>query len=176
MAWYEGRSAAELLQELSVRIYESPLLELRLEGGWPSSGALTNVRLFLDFDTEVSMQGMAGFLENRGLDLPATIEMFRAVGAQQTADLLVKVQRIMETRGITAASLRADCDGHQEFEITTFRDLHGPAAADMAQEIGKVAENLYLYRQDVEDVYALIEAHIAEHHIEVIGALTEAGG
>lgn len=175
MAWYEERSAAELLEDLSIRIYESPLLERRLQGDWPSSSALTNVRLFLDFDTEVSMQGIAGFLENRGSDLPATIEMFRAVGARQTADLLLKVQGIMEAHGITAARLRADFDGHDEFEITTFRKLHGPAAGSMAEEIGEAAQELYLYRQDAEDAYALIEAYIAEHRVEVIGALREAG-
>jgi hypothetical protein len=173
MAWYEGRSAGELLEELSVRIYESPLLELRLKGKWPSSAALRNLGLFLDFDTEVSMQGMVGFLENQGLNLPATIEMFRTVGAQQTAEQLVEVQRIMDKHGITAAKLRADVNGRAEFEITTFRNLHGSEAAVMAEEVTQVSQNLYLNRPETEDVYALVEAYIAKHLTEVISSLED---
>src|SRR5262245_21592101 len=85
-----------LVDELAIRIYEPPLAPLR-ERIDVLPAALQILFLIIDFDTEVAMQGMLGFLENStGKYLPQTIEALGRIGAQRSADVLKRIQKIME--------------------------------------------------------------------------------
>ena len=58
--------------------------------------------LFLDFDTEVSINGMLGFLENSaGLRFPETIEAFDLIGASRTVAVLRDIETTLKRHGVT---------------------------------------------------------------------------
>lgn len=94
------------LEELSVRIYEPPLSSVR-ERMRDLPTALRTVVLAIDFDTEVTMQGILGFLENStGLFLSETITAFEEIGASETARGLSDICDFMIAEGISAESCR----------------------------------------------------------------------
>jgi len=82
--------------------------------------------LIIDFDTEVCMSGILGFLENSiGFYLADTIAALEAIGAHDTAATLCTIQRIMEEHGVTHERLRGDLAHMQEWQITTFAECRG---------------------------------------------------
>lgn len=75
--------AVSFLRELSVAVYEPPFSAAR-ERLRELPAALRTVVLVVDFDTEVSMEGMLGFLENSpGRYLPETITAFETIGPRR---------------------------------------------------------------------------------------------
>jgi hypothetical protein len=168
---FETRTPDEIVTELSIRIYEPPLSELR-DRLADLPAAIRVPMLVLDFDTEVSMQGILGFLENStGLFLNQTIDAFSEIGAMQTAATLTDVRTIMERHGVTPADLRADFEGTTEYQITSFQELHGDERSAMASEVDDAAGALYLYQDNAEDVWGLLGAFVATRKEKFIGAI-----
>jgi hypothetical protein len=154
-------SPRQLLDELSVRIYQPPLSSLREEPARLPE-PLRVVTLLLDFDTEVTMQGLNGFLENStGSSLTETIAAFEAIGAHQDAAVLTRIERIMTAHGVTTARLRADLQTLQHHQVTTWSETHGDSLRSMAEAIEREAEGLYLNDQTSERFPALLETYVA---------------
>jgi hypothetical protein len=157
----ETLSAAKLVEMLSIRIYEPPLSTAR-DRLREVEESLRVPILVLDFDTEVCMNGMLGFLENStGLFLPETIDAFDKIGASETASVLRAIEKTLKKHGVTPSRLRADFAGTQEFQITTFRELHGDLGT-MPNEVEEDARRLYLYGKSGagEQVWSLLEAFV----------------
>jgi len=167
----ETLSPSKLVETLSIRIYEPPLSTLR-DRLREIAEPLRVPMLVLDFDTELNMSGMLGFLENStGLYFPETIEAFEKIGASETVSILRAIERTLERHGVTPSGLRADFAGTQEYQITTFRDLHGDLGT-MPSEVEEDAQRLYLYGKPGtgEEVWSLLEAFVKKNHA---GFLTE---
>ena len=97
----------ELVNELVCKIYKPPLSRLR-ERIATLPEPLRVLMLVSDFDTEVLMNGISGFLENpTGEYLHATIEAFEAIAARSTAATLRAIESAMREHGITHVMLRA---------------------------------------------------------------------
>src|SRR6202040_4397495 len=98
----------KLIDALSIRIYEPPLCTAR-DRLQEIAEPLRVPILVLDFDTEVCMQGMLGFLENStGLFFAETIDAFEKIGASETVSVLRAIEKTLERHGVTPAQLRAD--------------------------------------------------------------------
>jgi hypothetical protein len=83
----ETLSPAELIEALSIRIFQPPLSSAR-DRLHDISEALRVPILVLDFDTELSMNGILGFLENStGGLFPETIDAFEKIGASETVSV-----------------------------------------------------------------------------------------
>jgi Domain of unknown function (DUF4375) len=94
-----------LVNRLFVLIYEPPLSALR-ESIASCPESLRVFMLIADFDTEVSMNGIVGFLENStGHYLQQTIEAFELIGAHETASTLRQVDELLRRYGIQPRSL-----------------------------------------------------------------------
>jgi hypothetical protein len=172
----EHLTASELLEELMVQAYNPPLVTFRSTRRTPIEGCLHRLLLFIDFDTEVSMQGILGFLENsNGEFLPDVIAMFEDIGATETSTLLREIARIMEQQGLTHARLRQDLEGHEEYELTSFSKLHGPEAATVGNLIDVKARSLYLYRSNGEDVVGCVQGYIEKHRSGINAEIRNAG-
>lgn len=119
--------ADKIIQELGIEIYQPPLSLIREEAEFPDlDNPLHLIVLLVDCDTEISMNGMLGFLENlSGQHLGKTIEALDTIGAAKSADLFRSVERCMTKHGVTWAKLRGDFEGSTEYQITSFRELHG---------------------------------------------------
>jgi hypothetical protein len=167
--------AQELLDELSVKIYEPPLNALhdRLR---TVPEALQTIVLFLNFDTELAINGIMGFVENSsGAYLAETIVAFDRLGACQTAATLREIDRVLAEHGLNHERLREDLAGRVEYEVVTFRDVHGPDAMRAASHVQSVAQDLYINRVvGAEDPYELAKSYVSAHRGEILAAIADA--
>ena len=165
-------SARELIETVAIRIYEPPLSKAR-ERMLALPSAFRVVLLVLDFDTEVSMQGMLGFLENStGLYLQETIQAFDQIGGRQTAAILRNIEGILEAHGVSTSQLRADFDGATPYQITSFNELHGDLGS-LPEEVDRKATGLYVYAEPgcSEDVWGLLEAFVAVNRASIVAEI-----
>ena len=171
---FAKKSPSEIVDELSIRFYKSPLSKLR--DRLPDLPAAIRIpMLVIDFNTEVEMQGILGFLENStGMFLNDTIDAFVEIGAMQTAKILAHIRTIMASYGVTPADLRADFDETTEIEVTSFEKLHGEDRSSMASEVDSAADALYLNRKGDEDVWGLLDTFVAKNKSELIDVIRDA--
>jgi len=172
---FRSMSADEIVDNLALQIYEPPFLALR-EDLRSVPEALRIPILLIDFDTELSMNGILGFLENStGRYLADTIAALEMIAAHDTAAVLLTIERIMADHGVTHERLRADNAHMQEWQITTFAESHGEELSQMAKAIGREAEKLYLYDRirgrEGEPVFDLLSAYIEQCKNELVTLL-----
>jgi len=173
----EGLSPAKLIETLSIRIYESPLCTAR-DRLREIAEPLRVPILVLDFDTEVCMNGMLGFLENSaGLFFPETIDAFEKIGASETVLILRAIEKTLERHRVTPARLRADFAGTQPYQITTFGALHGDLGT-MPTEVEEDARQLYLYGEPGtrEPVWSLLEAFVETNRANCLTEIARVAG
>jgi hypothetical protein len=168
---YRSMSVAEILDNLAIQIYEPPLSKLR-EDLRSIPKALRIPILIIDFDTEVHMNGILGFLENStGLYLADTIDALETIAAHDTAETLRAIHRIMSEHGVTVQRLRSDFADATEFEITSFRELHGEELSQMADLIVRESKKLYVYDRGAERVFDLLSAFLDCRRDEFLASL-----
>jgi Domain of unknown function (DUF4375) len=169
-------SVSEIINELAARRYQPPISSL-CDDMRSIPDVLRIPILISDFDTEVQMNGMLGFLENfGGRYLVDTIEALGTISAHKTADTLRAILRIMSEHGVSVEQLRGDLAKVQELQVTSFADLHGERLADMTQQIDAEARKLYVYQRDGEAVFDLLEANLQQRRDELLAALEACAG
>jgi hypothetical protein len=156
-------SGQELLDKLG-NPYEEQYCAVRNLPSWPDPSSPLHVALLLaDFDTELCMNGMLGFLENStGAYLDQTIEALRMVGAEQSATTLNQIREAMHRYGVSHERLRSGFNNTAEFQISSFSQLH-PGIDEFSREAGRLAESLPLDDTSQQSVFPLLEAYL-EHH------------
>jgi hypothetical protein len=128
--------------------------------------------LIIDLDIEVQMNGILGFLENlTGRYLTDTIDALHTIAAHDTAKTLRVIHGIMIEHGVTFERLRDDFANCQEFEITSFGELHGEELSQMADLIDQEARKLYIYDPPGEAVFELLSAYLEGRRDEFAASL-----
>lgn len=150
-------NADAIIQKLAVEIYRSPLSKTRSEIDYPNlANPLHLAILLIDFDGEIEMNGILGFLENStGRYLKQTIEALNLIGAPKSAALLDSVQSCLTKFGVTWESLRSDSAGIVEYQITSFRETHGESSDEWSEEVLRLSGNFCLFNAHyaLEDSY-----------------------
>ena len=170
-------SGKDILNEIGLKAYEKPLSTIRDLPEWPSlSNPLHVAILLLDFDIEVSMNGLLGFLENStGAYLDQTIEAFRMLGVTQTAETLCRVREAMSRHSVTHQSLREPHLHTTEYQITSLRELHGSALDDFADEVSRLGDSLYVHDGSQDSPWPLVEVYLERHVTEIQSELRRLG-
>jgi len=172
---YRSMSTDEILDSLAVQIYKPPLSKLRED--LRSVPAVFRIPvLIIDFDTEVCMNSILGFLENStGFYLADTIAAMEAIGARGTAATLRTIQQVMAEHRVTHERLRGDLARMQEWQISTFAECHGEELSQMADLVGRESKKLYIYDRmhdrEGEDVFVLLSAYIEQRRDELVALL-----
>lgn len=152
--------ADKIIQELAIEIYQKPLSLIRDEPEFPDlDNPLHLVVLLVDCDTEISMNGLLGFLENlTGQHLGKTIEALGVIGATRSAELFRSVELSMTKHGVTWARLRGDFEGLTECQITSFCELHGASLDSFSREICQLEAGFSLFNShsSLEDAYGAL--------------------
>ena len=159
-------SVIDLLNELGRNSYKLPLSRLRDLPVWPDlKNPLHLAMLIIDFDTEVTMNGMLGFLENpTGAYLGKTIEAFEIIGATEMVTVLRKIENCMAMHSITHEQLREPLHHGNEDEITSFAQLHGPHFDAFADEVCAIDDELYVYQRGAKSSpLPMLEEFVAKH-------------
>jgi Domain of unknown function (DUF4375) len=165
-------SPGDLAEELSISIYEEPLVDLRdVLAEVPET--LQTFMLVIDFDTGVMMSGMLGFLESStGTVVPQTVDALLRIGACDTAASLEKCVAILAKHGVTPAQLSEDFDGAEEFEVTSFQELHGKELDAMAEKIEREEEWLTCDDSGPEPLRLLLLEYVKRNQTDLAAVLT----
>ncbi|WP_284620811.1 DMP19 family protein [Aquabacterium humicola] len=170
-----GLSIADVVEALVGKMYEPPLAGLR-EKVNALPDPLKVLILVSDFDTEVLMNGITGFLENlTGKNLLATIEAFEVIGATSTAATLRDIEATMRHYGVTHKMLRQPMASVEEFSIVSSSTLYDQKIVDMLQAITKRASDLYLYQTPPsEAIFELLCQYLEPRRAELLQAASAA--
>lgn len=150
----------DLLSEFSIKIYEPPLSEMRRNGAIRAvSNPIAVVMLVVDFETEVSMNGINNFLGNStGLYAHETVAALEQMGCFTQAQQLKRILEIATDAGMTHDAIRRDRSSLSEYAITSFAELHGDKWDNASEEIGKVDSEI-----DYSDIINHAERFVAIH-------------
>jgi hypothetical protein len=152
-------TAEDIGGNISLNLYElrnSVIKEMDIFNNLPD--IIKDTILIIDFDTELSMNGILGFLENStGLFLTDTIKTLEKIEAYKDSEILENIQKIMLTYGINTKQLRDNVNAGNHYDITNFSKTHGDT--DMADKISEEAEGLYLY-QDERNIFTNLLKYI----------------
>ncbi len=170
-------SGQDILNDIGLKAYEKPLSTIRDLPTWPSLSEPLHVAILLiDFDTEVNMNGLLGFLENStGAYLEQTIEACRMLGARQTADTLERVREVMGRHAVSHQRLREPHRHTTEYQITSFTELHGSSLDDFADEVSRLEDLLYIHDRSQESPFPLLEAYAEQHATKIQSELGRIG-
>jgi hypothetical protein len=164
-------NASALIEDLAIRMYSEPASSLwadRLVAPMP----LRIMLLILDFDTEVSMNGVLGYLENStGRYLTEAETAFALVGATRTADILRSVSAALDRLGTSPTSLNTDLQKVAQYEVTTFRTSHGIVGEAVAEAVAPFASSLYMHRppsERDEHPLDLLERYVEDNFEQIL--------
>ena len=147
--------AEEIIEHVYINLYEKDYYDIRENEIFNSLPVLIkDIILLIDFDTELNMNGILGFLENStGLYLDDTIEVLERIGATEDYEILKNIKDIMLRYNVGTKRLRDNVNQGSQYEITSFLKIHGQEYYSMAEEINIVAEGLYInhYERNIFD-------------------------
>jgi hypothetical protein len=149
-------TAEDIVGNISLNLYEEQNSRIREEVFDSLPNLIKDIILIIDLDTELSMDGILGFLENStGLFLEDTIQALERISAFADSKILKRIQTILRQHGTSTKRLREDVNAGALYEIASFSKTHGNTYDAMACEIAKEAENLYLYQID-RDIFSYL--------------------
>ena len=155
--------ATELLNEI-IRFSDTVEFRQSWLGNAETPVELQNLVFAADFHTEITMNGILGFLENStGRYLEETVAAIRAMGATHTAATLAQIQQVMRKWNVSTASLRADLSSGHEYQVANFENPHPCVSPMLIKEILVTAEALDGGGQVAPDLGDRFEAYVEEH-------------
>jgi hypothetical protein len=159
---------AALLDEFSIKIYEPPLCNMRDDGRiCEPSNPVAVLMLVVDFETEVSMNGINNFIGNSsGRFGNETVAALKTIGAQTQAALLERILTVSENAGMTHDAIQQERSGLGEYAVTTFKELHGDKWDAASAEICDIESQI-----DYSDLMKCAEDYVQQHSSEFHKAL-----
>jgi len=166
-------TASDIYWEFASKIYEPPLSAMRDDGSITDvSNPLAVVMLVVDFETEVSMNGITNFIGNStGRYARETVDAIRALGCTEHADLLSQILDIADNAGMTFDAIQRDRKGQQAFAVSSFTQTHGDKWDAATEAIYQVEEQF-----DSDTLIERAEEYVGEHLAVFEAALSSAGG
>jgi hypothetical protein len=153
-------SPADMLSELSIKIYEPPLSALRDDGTiCDLSNPIAVVMLVIDFETEVSMNGINNFIGNfTGRYAAETVAALRKIGCAADAERLQRILDIVAAAGMTHDAIQQERSVITESTVTSFSKMHGDKWDSASEEIKRIESEI-----DYSDITAHAERFVADH-------------
>jgi hypothetical protein len=166
-------SASDVYWQFASVIYEPPLSEMRDNGSITDlSNPLAVVMLVVDFETEVSMNGITNFIGNStGRYARETVDAMRALGCPAHADLLSQMLDVADAAGMTFDAIQRDRRGQQQFAVSSFAETHGDKWDAATEAIYQIEDSF-----DSNELVARAEQYVGEHLPAFEAALASASG
>lgn len=158
----EEMSGEEVVGSVAMDLYRAEFSTIR-ENGPELPQVLRDIILIIDLDTELSMNGMTGFLENAsGQYLGETITAMERIGNDADAVILKKIEQMLSKSGVTHGQLRDNVNGLSEDDITTSLQTHGEQIHEVLQQIELEAANLSMQSNN-EESFDLLYQYVDEN-------------
>lgn len=140
----EEMSGEEIVGSVAMDMYRTEFATVRA-GGPELPQLLRDMMLIIDLDTELTMEGISGYLENTaGLQLAETIAAMQRIGHEEDAAILDQIRGMLSAAGVTPEQLRANVNEMQEHDVASFQQTHGQVIGDLMQQVQEEAEKLSL--------------------------------
>jgi hypothetical protein len=161
-------SAEDYMNHAALTIYRPGTLLLREPQVLSKLPLLVrDLVLLIDLDTELSMNGILGFLENSSSRfINETIELLERIQADADARVLQEIKSILEAAMHSTDRLHQDLQQLQEYQISSFMQTHDIDEADVDQ-IEQAAEGLYLHRKEA-NIFENLEAYIERNKVQLV--------
>ena len=159
----------DLLSEFSIKIYMPPLSEMRESGRIRDlSNPIAVVMLVVDFETEVTMNGITSFIgNNTGIYADETVAALERIGCSDQSQQLKRIIEIAAAAGMTHDAIRQERSCISEYAITSFAELHGNKWNAAGQEIDKLNRSI-----DYSVIMQHAERFVGAHRSEFIDGLS----
>ena len=150
----------DLLTEFAIKIYEPPLCEMRDSGAIADlSNPIAVAMLVVDFETEVTMQGIVDFIGNStGLYVRETVKALQIIGCDTQADQLQRILDIADVAGMTHDAIQEDMSGLAPHAITSFSKLHGEKWDSACKQISAIDDEVD-YHEILSHAHAFVQRH-----------------
>lgn len=157
-------SSREIVEHICVGIYEAETYLIRDKDILKIIPQLIrDCVLLIDFDTEMNMNGIMGFLENStGQFIEETVEVLERIGAVSDATALHNIKKSLDECGLKASILHANVQNLNEYQVSNFHLTHRNMDNELLNRIEQEAEHLYIYNQEqniFDYLYDYIEAN-----------------
>lgn len=165
-AHIDEMSGEEIVGSIAMDMYRAEFASIR-ERVTELPAVLRDIMLIIDLDTELSMNGMTGFLENAsGQYMDKTIEALVRIGDNADAAILQKVGQLLSDQGVTVGQLREHVERLSEHDITTSLQTHGPQIHEVLQQVEREAYSLS-FQTDNEESFDLLYQYADEHKAQL---------
>ena len=150
----------ELFEEFTIKIYEAPLNEYRENGNIRDlSNPISVVMLVIDFDTEVTMNGICDYIgNNTGRFSIEIVAALKEIGCQSYAEKLQNIQNIATTAGMTYQTIQQERSGATQYSVTSFSELHGEKWSTASEEMESIASEI-----NSNEMRARAEMFVSDH-------------
>ncbi|MCP3773301.1 DMP19 family protein [Paenibacillus sp. MZ04-78.2] len=154
-------SSDEIIDHVASNMYSRENIQLKDEEVFFKLPALLrDIVLLVDFDTELNMNGMLGFLENStGKYLNETIEVLERIGAVHDANALIDIKRILEDYNLSTGRLHRNLQDLELYEINHFEQAHANVDDEFFAKIQYAAEKLTIDSQE-DNIFNHLIAYI----------------
>lgn len=166
-------SADELINYVCSNMYNDENNNLRDEAIFPKlPRLLLDIILLVDFDTELSMNGVTGFLENSsGKYINETIEVLERIGAYKDAEALKTIKNILKDNNLNTKLLNEDVQRLNQYEVSNFMQIHQITDMKIIDQIESISEKFYLYQEEEENIFDKLINYIETNKQELIREL-----
>ncbi|TQR97406.1 DMP19 family protein [Paenibacillus ottowii] len=158
-------SAADLVEHIGSVIYGEEASSIR-DTIYKVPESLRTIILLIDFDTELSMNGILGFLENStGKYLNETISALKLIKAEKDLSILEEIKELVE--GI-------HFNGQikiEPYQVTTFEERHDINERKL-ERIKDLADGLYVYSID-RDIFDCLIGYLSNNWIVLLKELMD---
>ncbi|MBM7568151.1 DMP19 family protein [Paenibacillus sacheonensis] len=154
-----------ILAHIAMNIYESDYKKLREKESFGLLPVLLqDIILLINFDIELQMNGIIGFLENSsGEFFEETIQALYRIHASEDFKIMSGIKDLLLLNHIDLRKIREDMNSLYLYQVSTSSDLHGRNMNELLDVIATQADGLYLYRKHAnifdDHVYRYVEAN-----------------
>lgn len=123
-------SAEDIIGQISLRLYKQENFHIRDNEIFSSLPmVLRDIIFIIDLDTEITMEGILGFLENStGLFLEDTILTIERIKANEDQSVMSCIRDILKKYNISTYDLRENVNKGNSYDISSFSKTHGSQA------------------------------------------------
>ncbi|MBD0381923.1 DMP19 family protein [Paenibacillus sedimenti] len=129
---------------------------------------LQDIILILDFDIELQMNGIIGFLENStGNYIEETILSLDRINATKDFKIMNDIKVLLSLNGISTKKLREDVNNLSLYQVTNSSEIHDNQNVELLNKIATQADQLYLYR-DNDSIFDNLFKYVEEKKMNLM--------
>lgn len=153
-------NTGNLISELYIKSYKDPLWQIRSTGAIKdTSNPICVIMLVIDFETEVTMNGIENFIGNSTGDFTEeTVTALTVIGCEKQALQLQTILTIASAAGLSRETIQKDQSNMPQYSIVSFAGIYGSKWNDALDKISALNELI-----DYQQIRDCAEEYVRHH-------------